>query len=141
MRTIISTTSRNTDIALNEFNIVTNFHKDAKLCIFNEDIDLDHFNLIKSLGIKYYGGTRLSKLHQYFLLSRFGIYTPKTYYNIHTNNTISTIDELNAFVDLDEFVVKPPNGARGIGVKKITRQFCTTIEDLSGDDFTLLVVT
>jgi hypothetical protein len=55
-------------------------------------------------------------------LKRLGIYTPETYYNTHTNNTISNFDELNAFVDLDEFVVKPPSGARGIGVKKITRQ-------------------
>lgn len=122
MRKIISTLPNDINIALNEFNIVNSFDNDAELCIFNENIDDNILRLVKAKGIKYFGGERLSKLYQYFLLSRLNIYTPKTYYNIHNNTNISSIDELNAFVDLDEFVVKPQQAARGIGVKKITRQ-------------------
>lgn len=122
MKKIYSSTINNISIALNDFNIVNNFENDVDLIIFNEYIDTNVLDLARVKGINYFGGERLSKLYQYFLLKRLGIYTPKTYYNIHTNSTISNIDELNAFVDLEEFVVKPPNGARGIGVKKITRQ-------------------
>ena len=122
MKKIYSTNKNNISIALNEFNIVDRFENNVDLIIFNEHIDSDVLELAKVKGIKWYGGKRLTKLYQYFLLDRLGIYAPKTYYNIHTNSTISNVDELNAFVDLDEFVVKPPTGARGIGVKKITRQ-------------------
>lgn len=122
MKKIYSSNRNNISIALNEFNIVDRFDNDVDLIIFNEHIDTDVLELAKVKGLKYFGGKRLTKLYQYFLLNRLGIYSPKTYYNTHTNTSISNIDELNAFVDLDEFVVKPPNGARGIGVKKITRQ-------------------
>lgn len=122
MKNIYSTNLNNIGIALNDFNIVDRLGNDTDLIIFNEHIDTDILDLARVKGIKWCGGKRLTKLYQYFLLKRLGIYSPKTYYNIHTNNTISTIDELNAFVDLEEFIVKPPNGARGIGVKKITRQ-------------------
>lgn len=122
IKKIYSTQTNNINIALNDFNIINRFENDVDLVIFNEYIDIDVLDLVKVKGIKFFGGNRLTKLHQYFLLSRLNIYTPKTYCNIYTNNTISSIDELNAFVELDEFIVKPPNGARGVGVKKITRQ-------------------
>jgi len=123
MKKIFSSNKNVISIALNEFNIVDRFENDVDLIIFNEHIDNDNvLELAKVKGINWYGGKRLNKLYQYFLLSRLNIFTPKTFYNIHTNSTISSTDELNAFVDLDEFVVKPPSGARGIGVKKITRQ-------------------
>ncbi len=125
MKKILTTKEHNINIALNEFNIVYDKYyniNDVELVIFNEYFDVDLFDLVRSKGIKFFGGNRLDKLNQYFLLSRLNINTPKVFYNKHTNQTIRSIDEFNAFVDLEEFVVKPPNGARGIGVKKINRQ-------------------
>ena len=122
MKTIVCVNPLQIEIVLNNFKIESYFVNDANLIIFNERVNDNILNLAIAKGIKYYGGYRLAKLYQYFLLNRLGIYCPKTYYNIHKNSNISNIDELNAFVDLDEFIVKPSLGARGIGVKKITRQ-------------------
>lgn len=121
MKKILSTTTNNVGILLNDFNVITEFENDVELVIFNEQTNDKILNLSKAKGIKTCGGERLDKLFQFILLSRLNINTPKVFYNIHQNRTIQTIDELNAFVDIDEFVVKPPSGSRGIGVKKITR--------------------
>jgi hypothetical protein len=122
MRKILSTTNNCINVALDRFNIVSIFDNEVDVVIFNESIDTELEDLAKSKGIKTFGGRRLDKLNQYFLLERLGINTPKVFYNVHTNKPIQTIDEFNAFVDVDTFVVKPPLGARGIGVKVITRK-------------------
>jgi hypothetical protein len=121
MEKILTTTFNNINITLDTFNIVRDFDNDIKLIIFNENKNNDLECLGLSKGVKMYGNTRFDKLQQFFILERLGINTPKCFYNIHTNRIINSIDEFNAFVNLDEFVVKPLNGARGIGVKIITR--------------------
>ena len=97
----------------------------------NNDIDLgfeyevmfgsDHKQNLLARGIPIIGGQRFNKIEQSIILNRFGINTPKSYYN-KNYQCIRSIDELNAYVDVDEFVVKPITGARGIGVKKIKRE-------------------
>lgn len=77
-------------------------------------------SLLRARGIPIIGGSRLTKIQQTIVLKRFMITHPKTFYT-NTFECINTIDDLNSYVDLDEFVVKPILGARGVGVKKITR--------------------
>lgn len=96
----------NIDLALEYEN---GFHKDVTI----------HLNV---LSISIIGGLRLDKLHQSLILDQFGIRTPKTYFNRKTFNPFHSIEEFDSFCELKEFVVKPINGARGIGVKTINRK-------------------
>lgn len=72
-------------------------------------------------NIEIIGGQRLDKLVQSLYLSKFDINHPKTYFNESTYEPFKDIQTFDSYVDLDEFVVKPIVGARGVGVKKITR--------------------
>lgn len=96
----------NIDLA---FEFEVSFYKDAKR----------HFDV---LNIPTIGGERLDKIYQYWVLERFNIVTPKTYFNTKTFKPFSSIQEFDSFCDLSEFVVKPINGARGIGIKTIKRK-------------------
>jgi hypothetical protein len=72
-------------------------------------------------NIEIIGGQRLDKLVQSLYLNKFGITHPRTYFNESTYEPFKDIQTFDSYVDLDEFVVKPIVGARGVGVKKITR--------------------
>ena len=72
-------------------------------------------------NIEIIGGQRLDKLVQSLYLNKFDINHPKTYFNESTYEPFKDIQTFDSYVDLDEFVVKPIVGARGVGVKKITR--------------------
>jgi hypothetical protein len=116
----------NTPIQLvqNHFNFVTDFYNnnDISLAIENEFYFNDTIkDFIRANKITLIGGKRLDKINQSILLSKLGINHPKTYFNEVNYQPISSIDLLNAYVEIDEFIVKPIQGARGIGVKKITR--------------------
>jgi len=125
MKTIYSTSDRNINICLSDFNIIISYDiniNNIDLIIFNEHYDNSLYMMAKSLQIPCYGNDRFDKLQQYFILHKIlNINCPKTYYNIQTGKNINTVDELNAFVDIDKFIVKPISGARGIGIEYITR--------------------
>lgn len=76
---------------------------------------------LRAKGVPIIGGPRFDKIEQALILERFKINHPQTFFT-KSFECIKTIDELNSYVDLEEFVVKPLRGARGIGVKKITRK-------------------
>lgn len=80
------------------------------------------YSKLKALGIPIIGNERFTKLEQYLLLSRFDILTPKTYYDVDTISTFSCYDTFNAYVDLERFCIKPSRGARGVGVKSISKE-------------------
>lgn len=122
MKTIISNTYP--ELLINDFNFVKTINRNKidlafeYECGFNHDIKSE----ILSKGIKIVGlDSRFDKINQTHILSRYDINHPNVYFNRITNSTIDSIDILNAFCDLEEFVVKPINGARGVGVKVISR--------------------
>jgi len=93
------------------------------LAIQNDTAFEEHVSQpLLAIGVPIYGQYRFSKIEQYIILNRYKINTPKTYYDLNTIQPCNSWDSFNAFVDLDEFIVKPLRGARGIGVKKLTRQ-------------------
>lgn len=79
-------------------------------------------NHLNVLNIPIIGGNRLDKIYQSLVLEQFDIRTPKTYFNTKTFGTFKSIEEFDSFCDLKEFVVKPINGARGVGIKTINRK-------------------
>lgn len=78
-----------------------------------------HLNV---LNIPIIGGNRLDKIYQSLVLEQFSVKTPKTYFNRKAFKPFNSIQEFDSFCDLKEFVVKPINGARGIGIKTINRK-------------------
>ncbi|BAX25552.1 hypothetical protein BPT24_063 [Tenacibaculum phage pT24] len=61
---------------------------------------------------------RLNKIQQHIVLNSFNIKTPNTFYNEKTNKPYKTFGEiLSGTKDMDEFVIKPLNGAKGWGVE------------------------
>lgn len=96
---------------------------DIQLAIKNDtNFGEDTEQLLRANGVPIYGQVRFSKIEQYIILNRYKIRTPKTFYNENRRHPFDSWDSFNAYVDLKEFVVKPLRGARGIGVKKLTRQ-------------------
>jgi len=119
-----------------EFDIVYSMSNDVDLgiCI---DIPLDEtdINSLICLNKKVIGTKRLTKIQQYILLKNFNINTPKTFYNEQTLNPLHSVDLFNCYIDLEEIVIKPNEGARGIGVKKILSK--DYLDCLYSDKFTL----
>jgi hypothetical protein len=98
---------------------------------FNEDIT----RKIKAFGIPMIGGSRLLKHEQAIIMERLKIPHPKTYFNRILCEPFSRIEEFDSYCDLKEFIVKPYGGARGIGVKKITRsEYKSCLENDSNVD-------
>jgi glutathione synthase/RimK-type ligase-like ATP-grasp enzyme len=90
---------------------------------FNYEGEFD-YNILRRLiayGIPIIGGPRLQKQEQAVIMERMSFNHPKSYFNRITCEPFKHIQEFDSYVDIDEFVVKPVSGARGIGVKKITR--------------------
>lgn len=77
---------------------------------------------ISAYGIKKIGCPRFPKTMQSVIMERLNINHPKSFFNRQTNDPFRLIEEFDSYVDLDEVVVKPVLGARGIGVKKLTRE-------------------
>lgn len=77
---------------------------------------------ISAKGIPIIGTPRFDKIDQTVIMDRYGIRHPESFYDIKKYTCIRDIDTLNSYCDLEEFVVKPIFGARGIGVKKVTRK-------------------
>lgn len=73
-------------------------------------------------NIRIIGGRRLDKLIQSVYLKKHGINHPETFFNEGTYRPFQDILTFDSYVDMEEFVVKPILGARGVGVKKITRE-------------------
>jgi len=120
----IGTTHRNGVIKiLSQFFNITNDIKKCDIFISeNEKIEPIDIFYAKLKNIPILGGERLDKIYQYLFLKKHNIPTPKTFFNESTLTPIKDIYELDAYVDLDEFVIKPYRGARGILVKKIDRK-------------------
>lgn len=124
MRRIITTNSY-PELLINEFDFVQDIGRNKIDLAFEYEVELPH-NIKSELlakGIKIIGlGSRFNKINQTHILRRYNINHPNSYFNSITNSTLNSIDKLNAFCDLNEFVVKPINGARGVGVKVISRE-------------------
>lgn len=84
---------------------------------FNTEVN----ELIRAYKIPKIGGERLPKHLQSIVMERLKINHPKSFFNRNMSQPFCTIEEFDSYVDLDEFIVKPTLGARGIGVKKINR--------------------
>lgn len=115
--------SRDLDLVSNHFNcVIGEYCSHASLAFVHEtQLDSVLINILKAKGVPVIGGTRLDKIAQSILMDRLSINHPKTFFT-NQLQPINSIDLLNAYVDLDEFVVKPISGARGIAVKKISRK-------------------
>lgn len=77
--------------------------------------------ILKSKNIPIIGGRRLDKLEQSLFLVKYNINHPKTYYDKDGMYPFTDIQTFDSFCDEKEFVVKPLSGARGIGVKTMSR--------------------
>lgn len=113
-------------ILTSHFNFVDNYDNDVDLVLHNED---DSFfgeifeNIIKINKIIEIGSRkRLDKIFQSIILNKYNIYHPQTYYNYKNYKPIYYKETFDSYCDLDEFVVKPILGARGIGVKVMNRK-------------------
>jgi glutathione synthase/RimK-type ligase-like ATP-grasp enzyme len=115
--------SRDLDLVSNHFNcVIGQYCSHASLAfIYESHLDTDLINILQARGVPVIGGARLNKVAQSILMDRLSINHPKTFFT-NQLQPINSIDLLNAYVDLDEFVVKPINGARGIAVKLISRK-------------------
>jgi glutathione synthase/RimK-type ligase-like ATP-grasp enzyme len=115
--------SRDLDLVSNHFNcVIGQYCSHASLAFaYESQLDSGLINILKAKGVPVIGGARLNKIAQSILMDRLSINHPKTFFT-NQLQPINSIDLLNAYVDLDEFVVKPINGARGIAVKKISRK-------------------
>lgn len=115
--------SRDLDLVSNHFNCVNGqYCSHASLAfVYETQLDSGLINILQAKGIPVIGGIRLDKIAQSVLMERLSINHPKTFFT-NQLQPINSIDLLNAYVDLDEFVVKPIMGARGIAVKKISRK-------------------
>ena len=106
------------DLISSEFILVERFSPDINLGI-SMDSNIEELEYLNALGINHIGRKRMDKILQYLILKRFGINTPKTFFDENIIRPINSIDLFNCYVCLDEVVIKPIEGARGIGVKKI----------------------
>jgi glutathione synthase/RimK-type ligase-like ATP-grasp enzyme len=88
---------------------------------YEGDFGGDMLRRFTAYGIPVIGGSRLHKHEQAVLMERLNIEHPKSYFNRKSLEPFTSIEEFDSYVDLNEFVVKPVMGARGIGVKKINR--------------------
>lgn len=88
---------------------------------YEGDFGSDMLRRLAAYGVPVIGGSRLHKHEQVVVMERLFIEHPKSYFNRSTFEPFNCIEEFDSYVDMDEFVVKPVLGARGIGVKKITR--------------------
>lgn len=126
MKKILS--SSDIDILLNEYQLVfANYgefiYSDIDLAIEFESSFSDIFlNNIRAFGIPMVGGSRLNKIQQSIVLERLGINQPKCYFNRQKNTPFRKKEEVDAYVDFEDIVVKPISGARGIGVKLMKRK-------------------
>lgn len=110
----------------NQFNLMDYYNlndlDEVKLAFEYEESFSDKIRAILiAKNIQLIGGKRLDKLVQSMYMEKFGIKHPKTYFNKTTYEPFKDIHTFDSYTDLDEFVVKPITGARGVGVKKITR--------------------
>ena len=115
-----------------QFNFVERTYdmSDISLALnYEGDFGGDTLRRLKAFGVPVIGGSRLHKHEQVVVMERLEIPHPKSYFNRNTFEPFTCIEELDSYVDMDEFVVKPVLGARGIGVKKISRvEFKSCIE-------------
>lgn len=123
MKKIFVSSNLNIELVSKYFDIVEKFDSNVDLAI-QTDVSFSSCDLkkIKSSGIKLLGIERFNKIEQSRVLENYNINHPKSYYNPKNFDPLNSIDLFNSYIDLDEFVVKPIDGARGIGVKKITRE-------------------
>lgn len=124
MKKILVSSDLNISIASGSYDLTYDFEREAVLAIENDDSFSEELTRkIRALGIPLIGNPRLNKIEQHLVLNRYGVPHPETFYDFKDLKPLfNNIDLLNAYVDLDEFVVKPIRGARGIGVKKITKK-------------------
>jgi glutathione synthase/RimK-type ligase-like ATP-grasp enzyme len=114
------------DTNLSEVSLALNYEGD-----FGSDI----LRRLSAYGIPVIGGSRLHKHEQAVVMERLNIEHPKSYFNRKKLEPFKTIEEFDSYVDMDEFVVKPVLGARGIGVKKINRaKYKSCIENIRSVD-------
>ena len=118
-------TSSPIDLIQNSFDFTNNENdKNILFAICGDEFGIqgDVRDLFDVLDVPIIGCDRKNKLSQTIMMDKYNIKHPKTYYNTLTNRPFSnSINEFDCFCDLKEFVVKPIYGARGIGVKKLTR--------------------
>jgi hypothetical protein len=107
-----------------QFDFVsTPFEKDIKIAFQYETRFYDYeTSLLQVLNIPIIGGQRLDKIEQFIVLQQENIFTPTTYFYTPEYRPFKSIEEFDSFCELNEFVVKPISGARGIGVKIIDRE-------------------
>ena len=111
-------------LVMGQFNFVERTYdmSDISLALnYEGDFSGDTLRRLKAFGVPVIGGSRLHKHEQAVVMERLHIEHPKSYFNRNTFEPFTCIEEFDSYVDMDEFVVKPVLGARGIGVKKISR--------------------
>lgn len=123
MKSIVVTSSYKPNLISKQFDLDTIVKHDTCLALqYDNEFTGSILSEIKAKGIPIVGVSRFDKINQTIIMDRFGIKHPESFYDIKNHTCISDIDTLNSYCDLNEFVVKPVLGARGIGVKKITRK-------------------
>lgn len=119
---LVSSVDSIPQLVSNYFEFVTDSGRNISLVLQNESqIYGDLKQEMMAKGVPIIGTSRFNKIEQTQILDRFGINYPESYYDVNTNGCLNSIDKLNAYCDLNEFVVKPILGARGVGVKLIKR--------------------
>lgn len=120
---LVTDTDHRPDLVLSKFEFVTKTCPNISLALQHEsEFSSNLKREMMAKGVPIIGLPRFDKIDQIQILERYKIPYPDSYYDINTNGCLNTTDKLNSYCDLDEFVVKPINGARGIGVKLIKRQ-------------------
>jgi len=114
------------NLVVNNFNLVNTDNlsdiSEIKLAFEYESSFSDKIKAILiANNINLIGGVRLDKLLQSIFLEKHNIPHPKTYFDRTTFSPFNDIITFDSYTELDEIVVKPVLGARGVGVKKITR--------------------
>jgi hypothetical protein len=108
------------------FDFVTDITSDICLAINSETSGFlpQIYNYLKATGIPIIGTStqRMNKINQVHIFRRYGINHPMSFFNEKDSTCLNTPCKLNAYCDLEQFVVKPIFGARGIGVKLINRK-------------------
>lgn len=123
MKKIVVAEGMRPDLVSKQFDLDRYVRRDTCLAFrYEKEFESQVLKEIRAKGIPIIGTPRFDKIDQTVIMDRFGIKHPESFYDVKDYSCIKDIDTLNSYCDLDEFVVKPILGARGIGVKKITRK-------------------
>jgi glutathione synthase/RimK-type ligase-like ATP-grasp enzyme len=112
------------------------YEPDIKLhLIYDNGKETSHDQLmnLQSRNIPTIGIHRFCKMQQSLILDRFNILTPKSYFSKELS-CFESIQEFDSYCELEEFIVKPLMGAKGIGVKKINRKQFKLLLDNPSDN-------